>query len=479
MNALTHTLGRVLRTGVRLVCAASATLVLNVSAQAAASDDEAARIQTIAEEAYVYGLPLVMTYGVMYAFSLDPASSQYKAPLNQLNCSATPYTPADKAIPFANNDTLYCIAWMDLRAEPLVVSVPAVEKARYRSVMLTDMSSLNHGLIGTRTTGNGAGDFLVVGPDWQGATPEGIQGVYRATTQFSMAAFRTELKNAGDIDAVRNIQSGYRLRTLSNYLGSAAPAPAADIPFPKIDRELAKANFFAYLDFVLRFTPVRDEDKDLRQRMASIGLGSGNFDQFKAIAAQYRPQLMQGVQAGEQKINALIAAAGPRANGWNWNYSLDTDREHYSGDYARRAAMSRAAPYGLNADEVMYPMTNVLPNGELLDGSKHNYTLTFKAGDLPPAEIFWSLTMYDGVSRSFIENPLQRYAINTGMLPAMKKNADGSLTIYVQKDSPGKDQEANWLPAPNGPIYLVLRLYGIGEQLRRNAWVIPPVTVAN
>ena len=129
---------------------------------------EAARVQAIAEEAYIYGLPLVMTYGVMYAFSLDPTSSQYKGPMNQLNCSATLYTPADKEVPFANNDTLYCIGWLDLRTEPMVITVPAVEKARYRSVMLTDMSSVNYGLIGTRTTGNGAGDFLIVGPDWQG-----------------------------------------------------------------------------------------------------------------------------------------------------------------------------------------------------------------------------------------------------------------------------------------------------------------------
>ncbi len=440
---------------------------------------EAARVQAIAEEAYIYGLPLVMTYGVMYAFSLDPTSSQYKGPMNQLNCSATLYTPADKEVPFANNDTLYCIGWLDLRTEPMVITVPAVEKARYRSVMLTDMSSVNYGLIGTRTTGNGAGDFLIVGPDWQGATPKGIAGVYRSTTQFSSAITRTELKNKGDIEAVRNIQSGFRVRTLSSYLGSASPTPAAAIQFPKISRELAKANFFAYLDLVLGLTPVRAEDKDVRARMASIGLGSGKFDDFKALAGTYRPQLMQGVQAGEQKINALVAAAGPRSNGWNWNYSLDTDRAHYTGDYAKRAAMSRAAPYGLNADEVMYPMTNVLPNGELLDGSKHNYTLTFKAGEWPPAEIFWSLTMYYGQSRSFVENTLLRYNINTGMLPGMKKNADGSLTIYLQKDSPGKDKEANWLPAPDGPMYVVLRLYGIGEKLRSNAWVIPPVTVAD
>jgi hypothetical protein len=474
MNALIHQCQRAF-VAITLTLTITTTLAQTVTPP----DVEAVRVQAIAEEAYIYGLPLVMTYGVMHAFSLDPTSSQYKGPMNQLNCSATLYTPADKEVPFANNDTLYCIGWLDLRAEPMVVTVPAVDEVRYRSVMLTDMSSVNYGLIGTRTTGNGAGDFLIVGPDWQGATPRGIAGVYRSTTQFTTAITRTELRDPTDIENVRNIQSGFRVRTLSNYTGSILPTPAADVQFPKINRELAKANFFAYLDLVLGFTPVRDEDKALRERMASIGLGSGNFEHFKVIAAKYGPQLMQGVQAGEQKINAMVAAAGPRANGWNWNYSLDTDRAHYTGDYLKRAAMSRAAPYGLNADEVMYPMTNMLPNGEPLDASKHNYTLTFKAGDFPPAEIFWSLTMYYGQSRSFVENTRQRYNINTGMLPEMKKNKDGSLTIYLQKDSPGKDKEANWLPAPDGTMYLVLRLYGIGEKLRANTWPIPPVTVAD
>lgn len=466
---------------IRLLAIAISSLMLTQTAAGqteVTNDPEAARIQSVAEEAYVYGLPLVMTYGVMHAFSLDPTSSQYKAPMNHLQCFASLATPAEKQIAFPNNDTLYCTAWIDLRAEPYVITVPAAEPSRYRSVMLTDMSSINYGLIGKRTTGNGAGDYMVVGPDWKGETPRGIKGIYRSTSQFTMALFRTEVRNPEDLDAVKEIQSGYRVRSLAAYQGKT-PLTAPEIAFPRIDSGLAKANFFAYLDFVLQFVPVRDEDKEVRARMASIGLGSGNFDAFKAIAAKYRTQVMQGVQAGDKKINELVGSAGPRINGWNWNYSLDTDREHYTGDYGKRAAMARSAPYGLNANEARYPMTNVLPNGEPLDGSKHNYTLTFKAGELPPAEAFWSLTMYDGATRSLTENALNRYNISAGMVPTMKKNADGSLTLYLQKDSPGKDKESNWLPAPNGPIYLVLRLYGIGERLLANDWEIPPVVLAD
>ena len=474
MKTLTNPIGRWLLSG--LFMAAS----LAVQAQTeSAPGPEAARIQATAEDAYIYGLPLVSTYAVLYAFSVDSASPQFKAPINQLGCMAKPATPADKAIPFVNNDTLYCNAWLDLRAEPMVISVPAVEKSRYHSVMLTDLSSVNFGLIGTNTTGNAAGDFLVVGPDWQGETPAGIKGVYRATSLFSNALFRTQLKNLQDIDGVRAVQAGYRVRSLSNYLGTATPPAAAQINFPKIDRELAKSNFFGYLNFVLGLVPVRPEDRELRERIAAIGLGSGNFDTFKAIAAKYRPQLMAGVQAGDAKINALIAKAGPRVNGWNWNFSLDSDRDNYTGDYLKRAALARAAPFGLNADEARYPISSTLANGEPLDASKHNYSLTFKAGELPPVEQFWSLTMYDAASRSFVENPLQRYNINSGSLPQMQKNADGSLTIYLQKDSPGADKQANWLPAPDAPFSVILRLYGISETLKNNAWVIPPVMLAD
>ena len=455
----------------------AATLMLAampVSAQTP-SDPEATRVQAIAEDAYVYGLPLVMTYGVMYSFAIDHESTQFKAPFNQLRRVATPLSPKDRGIPFPNNDTLYSMGWLDLRTEPMVISLPAVEKSRYHSVMLTDLSSINHGLIGTRTTGNVAGNFLVAAPNWQGQTPKNITKVYRSTSQFTMALFRTQLKSVTDIDAVKDIQASYRLQPLSAFLGQAAPTPAADIAFPKIDRELAKANFFAYLDLVLRWVPPRPEDKELRERLASIGLGVGKFDEFKVIAGKYRQQLMLGVKTGDDKINQLVAAAGPRANGWNWNYSLDSDRDHYTGDYARRAAMSRAAPYGLNASEAMYPMTNSLPDGELLDASKHRYTLTFRPNDLPPVELFWSLSMYEGATRFFADNPINRYFLNSGMLPGMTKNSDGSLTLYIQKDSPGAGKEANWLPAPDGPIYLVLRLYGPQAPALRNEWVIPAV----
>ena len=147
------------------------------------------------------------------------------------------------------------------------------------------------------------------------------------------------------------------------------------------------------------------------------------------------------------------------ARGYRWKKRTLQNRTFFSGDWLLRAAAAKAGIYGNDAAEAMYPMTREDAAGQPFDGSKANYTLTFTAGQLPPVIAFWSVTMYDGRTQLLIENPISRYLINSTMLPNMKKNPDGSLTIYIQKDTPGKDKESNWLPAPNGPIYMVMRLY--------------------
>ena len=161
---------------------------------------------------------------------------------------------------------------------------------------------------------------------------------------------------------------------------------------------------------------------------------------------------------GEEKVVAAIANSGKDINGWRVG-GLGGDRAYYHGDWLKRAAVAKAGIYANDPVEAMYPLTRTDATGETLDGSKHNYTLTFPAGQFPPVNAFWSVTMYDGKTQLLIQNPINRYLINSPMVPNMKKNADGSLTLYIQKDSPGADKESNWLPAPNGPIYLVMRLY--------------------
>lgn len=414
--------------------------------------------KAIAEEGFIYGLPLVMSYTANYEFWIDKTSSQYKCPMGQLYNERRVFTPKDTAVITPNSDTPYSFAFVDLHSEPSVISVPAVEKERYYSVMLCDLNTFNYGYIGSRATGPEAGDYLIAGPDWKGETPPGIKKVFHATTQFSIVLFRTQLFGADDMPNVVKIQDAYKVQPLSAFLKQPAPPPAPKLDFPKANAELVKTNFFEYLDFVLALAPAGPEEKEIRARLARIGIGPGKTFNFKDLSLEHKAAVLLAMKEGEKKVDEKIATAGKRINGWNVGAAFG-DRDFYKGDWLLRASAAKAGIFGNDAIEAMYPMTRWLADGEVLDGSKHNYTLTFPAGQLPPVNAFWSVTMYDGKSQLLIENPINRYLINSPMLPGMKTHSDGSLTIYIQKDSPGAEKEANWLPAPNGPIYMVMRLY--------------------
>ena len=428
------------------------------SAQAKAEWPDIREAKAIAEEGFIYGLPIVMNYAVMYEYSVDKNSGQYKAPFNQINNEARVFTYKDTAVITPNSDTPYSILWLDLRTEPIVLSVPAVEKNRYYSVMLCDGNTFNYGYIGSRATGSDPGDYLVVGPNWQGGTPPGIKKVFQSTTQFTVAAYRTQLFNPGDMPNVEKIQAGYKAQPLSAYLKQPVTVAAAAVDFPKVDKELVKKNFFEYLDFALQFAPAGPEEKEIRAKLARIGVGAGKTFDFKDLPLAHKIEIGLGMKDGEEKVEKYLASGQKDVNGWKIG-SLFGDRQFYSGDWLKRAAAAKGGIYGNDAVEAVYPMTKALANGDVLDGSKSKYTVTFSAGQFPPVDAFWSVTMYDGKTQLLIENPINRYLINSPMLSDMKKNADGSLTLYIQNKSPGTDNESNWLPAPDGPIYLVMRLY--------------------
>jgi hypothetical protein len=440
--------------------------------------------KAIAEEGFIYGLPIVMNYAVMYEYAVDRNSGQFKAPFNQILNEARVFTYQDTAVVTPNSDTPYSILWLDLRAEPIVLSVPGVEKKRYYSVMLCDGNTFNYGYIGTRATGSDPGDYMVVGPDWTGNTPPGIKKVFRSSTQFSAVAYRTQLFDPNDMPNVVKIQAGYKAQPLSAYLKQPAPPAAQAIEFPKIDKDLAKSNFFAYLDFALQFAPPGPEEKDIRAKLGRIGIGAGKSFNFKDLSVEHKVEVGLGMKEGEARVERYVVSGQKNINGWKVG-SLFGDRAFFNGDWLKRAAAAKAGIYGNDAAEAMYPMTKALGDGEVLDGSKHNFTLTFPAGQFPPVNSFWSVTMYDGKSQLLIKNPIDRYLINSPMLPEMKKNADGSLTIYIQKDSPGEAKEANWLPAPNDTIYLVMRLYWPRESppsilpAGEGTWKPPAIVTSN
>jgi hypothetical protein len=414
--------------------------------------------KAIAEEGFIYGLPIVMNYVAMYEFAVDTKGSQFKAPFNQIDNMARVADPKDTAVVTPNSDTPYSVLWLDLGSEPMVVSVPAVEKTRYYTVQLIDGNTFNYGYIGSRATGSDAGDYLVVGPNWQGTTPPGIKKVFASSTRFSFAAIRTQLFNHEDMPNVVKVQAGYKAQPLSAYLKQPAPPAAPAIDFPKADAELVKKGFFEYLDFALQFAPAGPEERGIREKLARIGVGAGKTFDFKDLPLAHKIEVGLGMKDGEEKVEKYVATGSKNINGWKIG-SLFGDRLFYSGDWLKRAAAAKAGIFGNDAAEAVYPFSRTLPDGEVLDCSKHKYTLTFAAGQYPPVDAFWSVTMYDGKTQLLIENPINRYLINSPMLPGMKKNSDGSLTLHIQKDSPGADKEANWLPAPNGEIYLAMRLY--------------------
>lgn len=420
------------------LAAISASTANSVLAQAQTSAPRPGflKAKDIAEAGFIYGLPIVMNYAVMNEYAIDRNSGQFKAPFNQIRNEPNVFTYKDTAIVTPNSDTPYSFVWMDLRAEPIVISVPGVDPKRYYSVMLCDGNTYNYGYIGNRATGSQPGDYMVVGPDWKGATPPGIKKVFRSGTQFSLAGYRTQLFNPEDLDNVKKVQAGYKAQPLSAYLNQPAPTAAPVIDFPKIDKELVKTNFFEYLDFALQFAPAQENENEIRAKLASIGVGPGKTFNFRDLSLEDKLEVGLGMKEGERKVDEAVANVGKAVNGWRIG-SLPGDSAHYDGDWLKRAVAAKAGIYGNDAAEAMYPFTRVDVDGKTLDGSKSSYTLTFLSGQQPPVNAFWSLTMYDGKTQLLIENPINRYLVNSPMIPAMRTNPDGSLTLYIQNNSPG------------------------------------------
>ncbi len=441
----------------------------------------AKEITQIAKEAYIYGFPMVLNYKTMYDYAVDKKSPEYKGDFNKLACVARVFTPEDKTIITPNSDTPYCMTWVDLRAEPIVFTIPEIEKERFYEVQIIDLYTHNPAYISTVATGNVPGKYLLAGPDWKGDVPKGITKVIPFETPFLFSIHRTQLFNPGDIDNVEKIQSAYRVEPLSTFLGTKAPSVAAAIDFPKWEEGAQfNAQSFSYLDFMLTLIKTHQEEQVLMKRFSKIGLGDeGKFD-IKKFSPEIQKAIEEGAKEGFTEIEDFLknnstdplAAAkifGTRA------FLKRSAKENYNLDdfFIMRATAAHGGLYGNSADEAMYPAYYVDAQGTPLDASQNKYALTFKKGEFPPVTAFWSLTMYDGKTQLLIDNPLNRYLLNSPMMDGFVMNADGSLTLYVQKESPGKELEPNWLPAPDGPFYAVMRLYGPKPEALEGKWVNP------
>lgn len=456
-----------------LVVFTSLLLVSCSRSKTSVSPEEA---RALAKEAYIYGNPLVDNYRIIYNYFVDSANPEFKARFNTVRNIPKVYTPEDKAVQTPNSDTPYSMACLDLRAEPVVITVPAIEENRYFSIQLIDGFTHNFYYIGSRTTGNTGGNYLFVGPDWTADLPAGFTEVVRCETQFAVAVIRTQLFDPSDLENVKNVQAGYSVKTLSAFRQQAAPAPAKKIDFLQpLSKEDQKSSllFFDQLNFWLQFCTVHPSEKELMDQLAKIGVVPGKTFDAEALSPELKDAMLAGIQDAWKALDDL--RAGDIKSGRVTSGDLFGTREFLKNNYLYRFAGAVIGIYGNSHDEAMYPFYLSDANGQALDASKNTYTLTLRPKDLPPVNSFWSFTMYEMPASLLTPNPIDRYLINSPMLPRLKKNSDQTITLYIQHQSPGKDRESNWLPAPNGPFMVVLRLYWPKREAIDGTWKRPEI----
>lgn len=459
-----------LTTTTAMALVAAGTIGLPVRAQIAVS---AADARAIAKEAYIYGFPMVDYYRIMWAYFVDETDRQYKGPPNGLYSEANVYTPADTAVQTPNSDTPYSFTWLDLRAEPIVLTLPQIEADRYFSVQLVDAYTHNFDYLGTRATGNDGGSFLIAGPGWTGETPDGVTKVIRSETDFVLAIYRTQLFGTDDIDNVRAIQADYALAPLSGFAGTPAPAAATPVNFPtplSAADERTSLELFNLLSFILQYVPVLPDEKDLRDRFAQIGIVPGETIDFAALPGEMAEALKAGMADGQAEIDARRAVTANSGN-------LFGTRAFLNGDYVNRAVGAQMGILGNSKEEAFYGLFAVSEDGQPLSGDK-SYVIRFEKGQLPPAKAFWSLTMYDLPDQFLVANPIDRYLINSPMLPDLVTGDDGSTSIYLSATQPEGDMARNWLPTPEGPFMVVLRVYYPEASVLDGTWQQPEVQVA-
>lgn len=458
--------------------AAALCVTIWVPFAATAQDVTPDEAREIAKEAYVYGFPIVDKYRIEHAYFVDRSGPEFVADWNTIANFARVFTSADTTVQTPNSDTPYSFVGLDLRAEPMVLTMPVIDKDRYFSVQLNDAYTFNFDFIGSRTTGNGGGSYLVAGPEWQGEVPAGIAKVFRSETNFVLALYRTQLFDPQDIDNVKKVQAGYKVQPLSAFLGTPAPVAAPVLTFiPALTPEQQRTDlqFFNILNFVLGQSPVYPGETDLMAKFGRIGVGPG-----KSIdPASLSPEMTAALQGGMADAWAELAEFTKTQVNTGKVTSGDVfgTRAFLDGNYMYRFAGAVLGILGLSKEEAMYPIYRVDSSGAALDGAKA-YTLHFAKDALPPVNSFWSLTMYKLPESLLSANPINRYLLNSPMLPQFKTDADGGLTFYIQRQSPGAEKQANWLPAPDGPFTVVLRMYWPKEPALNGTWVEPQIEVA-
>ena len=435
----------------------------------------AAEAQAIAEEAYIFSFPMLMGYRFGFATFLTPSLPSYKGPMNGIYGEAETLDYTFKDVITPNADTPYSLAMLDLRAEPVVIQVPEVID-RYYVMQFVDLFGMNPHYLGTRATGTKAGTYLAVGPRWDGQVGDGFDGVLHFETDLVFLIGRTQLLGSEDAPALAKVMESYELQPLSAYRGQPVQE-LEPVQWPVWNDEASRdEGFIGYVNFLLQFCqPTQQSEIEMMKRFDRIGIASGASFDAEALDAGMREALGSGINDAREKISTGVATVSQQVNGWMMTDAMG-NREFYNGDYLLRAIGAMGGWGGNDKIEAMYPMARGDSNGDPLDGA-HHYRI--KLPTPLPAKAFWSLTIYDtsydGVSGYLVENPINRYLINTNT-PGLVYGDDGLLDIVIQRERPvAPTDQANWLPAPEGHFYLFFRLYQPEPAALDGTWTPPPV----
>jgi len=431
----------------------------------------------IGVDAYLYFYPLLtMDLTRKQSTNIQPGREFGKGPMNMF-VSLPAYPPANmKTVVRPNFDTLYSIAWLDLTKEPMIVSAPDTE-GRYYLLPMLDMWTDVFACPGSRTTGTQAGNFLVALQNWQGTMPPDVQRI-NAPTPYVWIIGRTKTDGPHDYDAVHKIQAGYKVTPLSEWGKTATPPtvkidPTVDMKTPpKVQVDTMPADkFFAYASELLKLHPPHITDEPIIAQLKRIGFEVGQSFDFANLDPTVRKALASAPEEAQKLMAWKVPSLSRVVNGW----SMNTDTMGVYGNYYLKRAIIALLGLGANLpQDAIYPINLADDTGKPLDGA-NKYTLHFDKDATPPANAFWSVTLYDAEGFQ-VAKPLNRFALSSWM--PLKSNADGSLDLYFQNESPGKDEEANWLPAPKGAFNLLMRLYAPRSEALTGKWNPPPVTHA-
>jgi hypothetical protein len=430
--------------------------------------------QGIANEAYLYFYPLLsMDLTRKQATNVAPGKEIGKAPKNTFASFPAYPSADDKRVVRFTFDTLQSSAWLDLTSGPVVVSAPDTA-GRYYLLSMLDMWTDVFASLGWRTTGTEAANFLVTPSGWIGTVPPGMTRI-DAPTALVWIIGRTRTDGPQDYDAVRKIQAGYKVTPLSQWGKAPKPVEAPIDPTvdmktpPKVQVErMPAAQFFAYAAELLKVIPPHVTDQPMIALLKKIGIEPGKSFQMDKLDPDIRDALSRAPEEALDLMEWKLKTMGRIENGWRMN----TDAMGvYGDDYLKRALV---AQHGLGAnlpEDAIDPLDLVDDTGKALDGTER-YTLHFGGDATPPALAFWSITLYDAEGFP-VANPLNRFALGSSM--PLKYNADGSLDLFVQNESPGAEKEANWLPTPKGAFSLIMRIYAPKAEVLLGQWNPPPV----